>query len=104
MIIETFRVKWLPAIAVSRCTGCYRCVAVCQSASLEVRGHVAMLVQPLSCGSEGHCVTACPENAIRMGWVEMEGDRARGKWRAGGRVWPGRIRGGGRQRHVYGPA
>lgn len=87
-------VKWLPVVNKSRCTGCKRCVQACGPNSLEVLNGVAVLARPNTCGSEGHCILACPEDAIHMEWVEMEGDRTRGKWGSGGRAWPGRVRGG----------
>ena len=87
-------VKKVPVVNANRCTACNRCVEVCESESLEIPGRVAVLVQPNTCCSEGHCVRQCPEDAIQMGWVEMEGNRKRGKWASGGRAWPGRVRGG----------
>jgi MinD superfamily P-loop ATPase len=86
--------KWIPVVAEECCTGCRRCVDACGPGVLEVCDRVAILVRPGFCGSEGHCVPVCPEEAIRMEWSEMEGDQARGRWRSGGRVWPGRVRGG----------
>jgi NAD-dependent dihydropyrimidine dehydrogenase PreA subunit len=92
--MKKFHVKWLPLVNVSRCTGCNRCVLACGPDSLELQHGVVVLVRPETCGSEGHCISACRESAIQMGWVEMQGDRTRGKWGSGGRVWPRRVRGG----------
>jgi len=95
---KVFYVKWLPVVNEGRCTGCNRCMQACGPNSLEVLNGVAVIARPNTCGSEGHCIQACPEDAIQMGWVELEGDRTRGQWGSGGRVWPGRVRGG--QSHV----
>lgn len=92
--MRTFiQVKWLPLVNRDRCNGCDLCVRACGPKSLEVLNGVAVLKRPETCGSEGHCVPACPKGAIQMAWVAMEGDRRRGKWGSGGRVWPGRVRG-----------
>ncbi|MCP5520525.1 MAG: 4Fe-4S binding protein [Verrucomicrobiales bacterium] len=86
-------VKKVPVVDQSECTGCRLCLEVCHTGSLEVANGLAALVRPNDCVSDAHCVEACPEGAFRMVWVEMEGDRTRGKWGSGGRVWPGRLRG-----------
>ncbi|MCK6427235.1 MAG: ferredoxin family protein [Burkholderiaceae bacterium] len=59
-----------PDIAVSRCTGCGRCVAVCPDHVLwlEVdagRKH-ARLHTPAACSGCRRCAPACPFGAIRM--------------------------------------
>jgi ferredoxin len=92
--MTVYSFKWLPIVDAELCTGCGLCVEVCGPKSLEVMQQVVVLARRNTCGSEGHCIPACPEDAIRMEWVEMQGDRTRGKWASGGRVWPGRVRGG----------
>ncbi len=82
MSIKTL--KWVPVIDEERCTGCNRCVEACGPKSLEVRNGVAVLARPDTCGSEEHCIKPCPEEAIRMAWVQYEGNRARGRWQVGG--------------------
>jgi heterodisulfide reductase subunit A-like polyferredoxin len=76
------------------CNGCGRCVEACEPRVLEVDDEVAVLMRPNRCCSGGECVAACQEGAMRMDWVEMEGDRTQGRWVSGGRVWPARVRGG----------
>lgn len=73
--------KWLPVIDEESCTGCNRCVEACGPKSLEVALGIAVLARPNTCGSEEHCIKPCPANAIRMAWVEAEGDHSRGQWR-----------------------
>jgi Na+-translocating ferredoxin:NAD+ oxidoreductase RNF subunit RnfB len=41
---------------------------------------VAMLLNAGTCGSEEHCIAACPENAIHMQWIPMKGDQDVGRW------------------------
>lgn len=72
--------KWLPAIVEELCTGCGLCVAACGPACLETRNQVAVLERPDDCGSEEHCISACPENAIHMAWLPGEGDPLIGLW------------------------
>lgn len=86
-------VKKMPVLNRSECTGCRLCVEVCDSGALEMANELAVLVRPNDCLSDGHCVEVCPERALRMMWVETEGDHTKGKWGSGGRVWPGRLRG-----------
>ena len=74
--------KWLPVIAEDLCTGCGLCVAACGPACLEVTDQIAILERPAECGSEEHCIAACPEDAIRMAWVLSEGDQSLGCWRS----------------------
>lgn len=95
--MNRFYLKWLPVVDRSRCTGCNRCVETCGPSSLEVIDGLAVLARPNLCGSDGHCIPACPEQAMQMQWVELEADRTRGRWRSGGRAWAGRVRG----RRVY---
>ncbi len=72
--------KWLPIIDASRCTGCSKCVAACGPACLAVVDQLAHLTNPLTCGSEEHCIPACPEDAIHMEWVLTEGVPSIGEW------------------------
>lgn len=74
--------KWLPAIIEEFCTGCGLCVAACGPACLETQSNVAVLERPNDCGSEEHCISACPEDAIRMVWMPAEGDPSIGLWRS----------------------
>ncbi len=73
--------KWLPVVDELRCTGCNLCVEACGPKCLEIQGSLAVLARPFACGSEEHCIAPCPENAIRMVWLRLEGDRSVGKWR-----------------------
>ena len=72
--------KWLPVVSEEACTGCGLCVAACGPACLETRNLVAVLERPQACGSEEHCVRACPKDAIRMAWLPSEGDTMIGLW------------------------
>lgn len=74
--------KWVPVVDQELCTGCAACVEACGPKSLELVARVAVLAQPDTCGSEEHCIAPCPTAAIRKEWVELEGDKGRGKWRA----------------------
>lgn len=74
--------KWVPVVDRARCTGCARCVEACGPKSLELENRVAILALPDTCGSEGHCISPCPENAIQMRWMELDGEKAVGKWQA----------------------
>jgi Na+-translocating ferredoxin:NAD+ oxidoreductase RNF subunit RnfB len=74
--------KWLPVVDENACNGCAACVEACGPTSLEIVKHVAVLSHPDTCGSEEHCLAACPVDAISMTWVEFSGDQARGKWRS----------------------
>ena len=76
--------KWLPVIDEDLCTGCAACVEARGPKSLEIVNHLAMLVRPDPCGSEGHCIAPCPAGAIHMAWVEYSGNLARGNWSAEG--------------------
>lgn len=51
-------------------------------ACLEVTHQTAILERPGECGSEEHCVAACPEEAMHMAWVPSEGDCGVGVWRS----------------------
>jgi NAD-dependent dihydropyrimidine dehydrogenase PreA subunit len=41
---------------------------------------VAVLALPDTCGSEEHCISACPEDAIQMRWLPFSGNRNVGRW------------------------
>jgi Na+-translocating ferredoxin:NAD+ oxidoreductase RNF subunit RnfB len=73
--------KWIPVVVEELCSGCNLCVAACGPACLELEANVAVLARPNVCGSEEHCIGVCPEDAIHMAWVPMEGDRTIGQWR-----------------------
>lgn len=72
--------KWMPEILEVLCTGCGLCVEACGPKSLAMCDGVAALSFPDTCGSEQHCISACPEGAIRMAWLPFSGNRAVGKW------------------------
>ena len=76
--------KWIPVVIEELCSGCNLCVAACGPAclELELEASVAVLSRPNECGSEEHCIGVCPEDAIHMAWVPMEGDPAIGQWRS----------------------
>ncbi len=73
--------KWVPVIHADTCTGCNLCIEACGPKCLELVDELAVLTLPDNCGSEEHCIPVCEFDAIRMDWVEMDGDRGRGKWR-----------------------
>ena len=73
--------KWVPVIQNDRCTGCGLCVEACGPKSLEIVDGTAVLARPETCGSEGHCIPVCQDDAIHMAWVLMKGDRTVGTWR-----------------------
>jgi len=77
----TMEFKWLPVVAGDRCAGCGRCVEACGPNCLEIAKGIAVLPRPDECGSEEHCITECRDDAIRMEWVRMEGNKAVGVWR-----------------------
>ena len=72
--------KWLPIIVEEKCTGCGLCVEACGPKSLAMAEGIAILAFPDTCGSEEHCISACPEDAIQMAWLPFSGDRAVGRW------------------------
>ena len=74
--------KWVPVVDDSLCTGCGRCVEACIPRSLQMVDETAALVRPGNCGSEALCIAPCAERAIRMAWIDLAGDKDRGKWRA----------------------
>ena len=81
--------KWLPVVVEEACTGCGLCVAACGPACLETQNLVAILPRPEDCGSEEHCIRACPEDAIRMAWVPSKGDHSLGCWRSAEQIRAG---------------
>lgn len=74
--------KWMPQILEVLCTGCGLCVEACGPKSLAMAHKKATLAYPDTCGSEEHCISACPEDAIMMAWMPFSGDPAVGKWSA----------------------
>lgn len=74
--------KWVPVVDEVHCTGCARCVEACGPKALEVIELIAVLTSPDTCGSEELCIKPCPESALQMHWTEVDGDKARGQWRA----------------------
>jgi MinD superfamily P-loop ATPase len=73
--------KWVPYIQAQRCKACGVCGPVCAHACLDVVEGVGVLARPEDCSSEGDCVDACPEGAIRMRWMPVEGHSSIGRWR-----------------------
>ena len=80
-VFATASEKWVPAILADACTGCGLCVEACGPKSLAMVEEIAMLAFPETCGSEEHCISACPENAIRMIWAPFVRDKSVGHWR-----------------------
>jgi len=72
--------KWLPIVDENCCTGCGKCVEVCDHNCLELVWSYARLTCQAQCGSEGTCHEACPEDAIRMEWIHSTGDQGHGLW------------------------
>lgn len=72
--------KWMPIILTDRCTGCGLCVDACGPRSLAMLDGIAVLTLPDTCGSEEHCILACPDEAIQMAWLPFWGDRTVGRW------------------------
>ena len=72
--------KWMPEILENACTGCGLCVDACGPKSLAMDDEVAVLAFPDTCGSEEHCISACPGDAIQMRWLLFSGNRAVGRW------------------------
>jgi NAD-dependent dihydropyrimidine dehydrogenase PreA subunit len=73
--------KWVPHIHPQRCKACGICGSVCSHGCLGVIDGTGMLVRPETCSSEGACVDVCPEHAIRMRWMAIDGDPSVGRWR-----------------------
>ncbi len=59
---------WLemPLLDETRCTGCGRCVALCPTDCLEMRGPLPWLPRPADCISCSACVLVCPTDALAM--------------------------------------
>lgn len=74
--------KWVPVVIEEQCTGCGLCVAACGPACLEMVGRIPVLERPNECGSEEHCIGVCPDDAIHMAWVPLEGEHQVGRWRS----------------------
>ena len=72
--------KWMPIILEEQCTGCGLCVDACGPKSLTMEDGIAVLAFPETCGSEEHCISACPEDAIQMAWLASSGDKSVGQW------------------------
>lgn len=72
--------KWMPEILKALCTGCGLCVEACGPRSLAMDDGVAVLAFPDTCGSEEHCISVCPEDAIQMRWLLFSGNRNVGRW------------------------
>jgi NAD-dependent dihydropyrimidine dehydrogenase PreA subunit len=72
--------KWIPIVNTDYCTGCARCIVACDHNCLELVWDFATLTRPQMCGSEGNCMEACPDDVIRMGWVELDAEQDAGKW------------------------
>lgn len=72
--------KWMPIIIEEQCTGCGLCVDACGPKSLTMEDGIAVLAFPETCGSEEHCISACPEDAIQMAWLPFSGDKSVGQW------------------------
>jgi Na+-translocating ferredoxin:NAD+ oxidoreductase RNF subunit RnfB len=82
MVMSARYQKWLPVIDDALCTGCGSCVEACGTRSLQMVNRTAALLRPGVCGSDEHCVVPCEQRAIHMQWVDLDGDKDRGKWRA----------------------
>lgn len=72
--------KWIPVIDEDVCNGCGLCVEACGPQCLQIVKGIAVLSSLNACGSEEHCIAACPDDAIHMQWVPARGDLAVGKW------------------------
>lgn len=72
--------KWLPVVDEELCTGCGLCAEACGPKCLGITNDVATLLCADKCGSEEHCLPACPEAAIKMQWIPLRGDANVGMW------------------------
>ena len=59
----------LPIVDTDACTGCGRCVRICEEGCLEMIWSFATLTRPEACVGEGACAEVCESGVIRMGWV-----------------------------------
>lgn len=73
--------KRVPVIDEERCTGCRLCADACGPNCIDIVDRKAVLARPDTCGSEEHCIEPCQDDAIRMAWVPIKGDRSVGRWR-----------------------
>jgi len=58
----------LPAIDLTRCTGCGVCVAYCPTGAVEMDHGHPLIVRVADCSYCGDCEQACPEGAIGLGY------------------------------------
>lgn len=72
--------KFVPVIDESLCTGCRTCLEACDRDCLDISWGIAVLTDPHYCGSDGHCVKACPENAMELKWLPLDGEPTAGLW------------------------
>ena len=56
-------------VKVAMCTGCGRCVTVCQQAAIRLEGGKARF-DHARCVGCADCIPACPEGALRISWAE----------------------------------
>ena len=58
--------EWvLPLIDAQRCTGCARCVELCPTHAVELRGATAAIARPEDCTFCEVCESYCPSEAIQ---------------------------------------
>ena len=60
------RLRDLPVLDETRCTGCGDCVWLCPTDCLEMAGPLPWLPRPADCISCELCVWICPVNAISL--------------------------------------
>jgi len=82
--VQVANYKWIPIIDEDVCNGCGLCVEACGPRCLQIEKGIAVLSSLDTCGSEEHCIAACPDDAIHIQWVPARGDRAVGKWKVAG--------------------
>lgn len=64
----------LPELNQERCTGCGKCLAVCQPKALALKDGKAFVARPDLCEYEGGCEPVCPEGAIQLPYLIVFGD------------------------------